>query len=113
MHLHPPSPPLLPPSSSTAPPPSHIYTLSLHDALPICLMQLRPAIATPRAEHVARQAFAVHAHEHVLLSGHVAFNQCEMILTRSEEHTSELQSRLHLVCRLLLEKKKKEVITQA
>src|SRR2546422_9627886 len=30
------------------------------------------------------------------------------ILTRSEEHTSELQSRLHLVCRLLLEKKKKK-----
>src|SRR2546429_3283774 len=29
---------------------------------------------------------------------------------RSEEHTSELQSRLHLVCRLLLEKKKKEII---
>src|SRR2546422_3064017 len=32
--------------------------------------------------------------------------------TRSEEHTSELQSRLHLVCRLLLEKKKKQVLTQ-
>src|SRR2546422_3846876 len=32
--------------------------------------------------------------------------------TRSEEHTSELQSRLHLVCRLLLEKKKKEQTTQ-
>src|SRR2546422_3181241 len=32
---------------------------------------------------------------------------------RSEEHTSELQSRLHLVCRLLLEKKKKTNITQA
>src|SRR5256884_2881732 len=31
---------------------------------------------------------------------------------RSEEHTSELQSRLHLVCRLLLEKKKKTIITQ-
>src|SRR2546422_6696394 len=31
----------------------------------------------------------------------------EPLLTRSEEHTSELQSRLHLVCRLLLEKKKK------
>src|SRR2546422_5627184 len=31
--------------------------------------------------------------------------------TRSEEHTSELQSRLHLVCRLLLEKKKKKLVT--
>src|SRR2546422_5194664 len=32
-----------------------------------------------------------------------------LIPTRSEEHTSELQSRLHLVCRLLLEKKKKKI----
>src|SRR2546429_5353859 len=32
---------------------------------------------------------------------------CSLRMTRSEEHTSELQSRLHLVCRLLLEKKKK------
>src|SRR5256884_5541299 len=35
----------------------------------------------------------------------------EELIARSEEHTSELQSRLHLVCRLLLEKKKKPVIT--
>src|SRR2546429_4863078 len=35
------------------------------------------------------------------------------IAFRSEEHTSELQSRLHLVCRLLLEKKKKTQITDA
>src|SRR5205809_2406775 len=34
------------------------------------------------------------------------------IFSRSEEHTSELQSRLHLVCRLLLEKKKKKKIQQ-
>src|SRR2546422_6820941 len=33
---------------------------------------------------------------------------CQMMLPRSEEHTSELQSRLHLVCRLLLEKKKRD-----
>src|SRR5256884_6950915 len=40
----------------------------------------------------------------------IAVSQCEKrsnALKRSEEHTSELQSRLHLVCRLLLEKKKK------
>src|SRR2546422_7123943 len=36
--------------------------------------------------------------------------QCQDL--RSEEHTSELQSRLHLVCRLLLEKKKKNIITK-
>src|SRR2546422_6925243 len=35
----------------------------------------------------------------------------QRVLRRSEEHTSELQSRLHLVCRLLLEKKKKQQIT--
>src|SRR5687768_17997627 len=34
---------------------------------------------------------------------------CRRRPTRSEEHTSELQSRLHLVCRLLLEKKKKKI----
>src|SRR2546422_4087450 len=34
-------------------------------------------------------------------------DQTEVLYVRSEEHTSELQSRLHLVCRLLLEKKKK------
>src|SRR2546422_5297109 len=34
------------------------------------------------------------------------FDQCQSFSARSEEHTSELQSRLHLVCRLLLEKKK-------
>src|SRR2546422_4224445 len=35
----------------------------------------------------------------------------EKLFRRSEEHTSELQSRLHLVCRLLLEKKKREIIS--
>src|SRR2546422_8076370 len=34
-----------------------------------------------------------------------------LVVARSEEHTSELQSRLHLVCRLLLEKKKKKTVT--
>src|SRR2546422_6148928 len=41
-------------------------------------------------------------------AGSFAFEQS----TRSEEHTSELQSRLHLVCRLLLEKKKEKIITR-
>src|SRR2546429_1618563 len=39
---------------------------------------------------------------------HQALISCEWARYRSEEHTSELQSRLHLVCRLLLEKKKKQ-----
>src|SRR2546422_3701192 len=40
--------------------------------------------------------------------GHGARRGMDAALRRSEEHTSELQSRLHLVCRLLLEKKKKQ-----
>src|SRR2546422_3201876 len=64
---------------------TEIYTLSLHDALPISF--LHPAMKK------ARQARAPVPIEHA-----DSF--------RSEEHTSELQSRLHLVCRLLLEKKK-------
>src|SRR2546422_7754614 len=42
----------------------------------------------------------------IACSGVAARPSCRNVLTRSEEHTSELQSRLHLVCRLLLEKKK-------
>src|SRR2546429_3018154 len=61
---------------------TEIYTLSLHDALPIS---------------VRRQCCIAHDGGDYTLRAH-----CK----RSEEHTSELQSRLHLVCRLLLEKKK-------
>src|SRR2546429_6864497 len=42
-----------------------------------------------------------------LVYAHLVGGQDEIVFDRSEEHTSELQSRLHLVCRLLLEKKKK------
>src|SRR5271157_6368439 len=61
---------------------TEIYTLSLHDALPICEWQNRPP-GTRWPSPPALSSFG-----------------------RSEEHTSELQSRPHLVCRLLLEKKK-------
>src|SRR2546422_5005351 len=79
---------------------TEIYTLSLHDALPICagwlactpLARSGEARATP---HPPKGG----AREHSTAGGALA--------PRSEEHTSELQSRLHLVCRLLLEKKKK------
>src|SRR5579884_4240423 len=63
---------------------TEIYTLSLHDALPICIRSTAarpPGSGSPDAT--------------------VRFDDA-----RSEEHTSELQSRGHLVCRLLLEKKK-------
>src|SRR3712207_9001700 len=49
---------------------------------------------------------AVHAHLHGVDPGHLRQRQHELCEARSEEHTSELQSRQYLVCRLLLEKKK-------
>src|SRR5690348_17436302 len=73
---------------------TEIYTLSLHDALPIW------------AIHRVRQQFGGGLHR-----GHrqgVLFRGGH----RSEEHTSELQSPVHLVCRLLLEKKKKNPTTK-
>src|SRR2546429_9516389 len=71
---------------------TEIYTLSLHDALPIC----------------AARALAVNLLKLKESSQKASARQKRLRLSapRSEEHTSELQSRLHLVCRLLLEKKK-------
>src|SRR5687768_18006981 len=86
-----------------------IYTLSLHDALPIFpAARDRSRCGAPRDHHpeprwdsgdsgragvVRRSAFSS------------ASPRSPIEAARSEEHTSELQSRLHLVCRLLLEKK--------
>src|SRR5437870_7540316 len=82
----------LPVFFSTDPPTPGISTLSLHDALPIFpeLRELRGAEDQERDDPDHDQ----------LLEPDVEH--------RSEEHTSELQSRGHLVCRLLLEKKKKK-----
>src|SRR6201989_3671659 len=64
---------------------TEIYTLSLHDALPISISSIAPhGAGGPRC--------------------------CRQRPSRSEEHTSELQSRRDLVCRLLLEKKNVEAI---
>src|SRR3989442_10308619 len=83
---------------------TEIYTLSLHDALPISGRQygdgFRAGDDRAAATKCARREFA---------AGSLRW-KCERLLhgeRRSEEHTSELQSRPHLVCRLLLEKKKK------
>src|SRR3712207_7153044 len=73
---------------------TEIYTLSLHDALPIC----HQARARPRGHPEPREARAARP----LWTGRVAVAD---EVNRSEEHTSELQSRQYLVCRLLLEKK--------
>src|SRR5690349_22107834 len=84
------------------PPPSKVSTFSLHDALPISRGGRQGTAAARRARRAAsaravrtEPADALPSGQHRLLDG------------RSEEHTSELQSRRDLVCRLLLEKKNK------
>src|SRR5690606_41993898 len=76
------------------PPTTEIYTLSLHDALPISIFQtgtdtevICHLVAKSREEGLCARLL-------------------DVLSQRSEEHTSELQSRENLVCRLLLEKKK-------
>src|SRR5690606_41731743 len=99
----------------TVPATPDIYTLSLHDALPI---------STTDVPGVGERAFYDDAGQ-IVASGETVFvaitasgvppeqlaDAAKIMLmnageTRSEEHTSELQSRENLVCRLLLEKKK-------
>src|SRR5207253_11326531 len=102
------------PFSFTSPPPSSFFTLSLHDALPILVLLIAcirgyispssflnlvaAAFSSPRTGPSLRTA---------LQSRRFPHPRGFFCTERSEEHTSELQSRGHLVCRLLLEKKKK------
>src|SRR3712207_9537634 len=72
---------------------TEIYTLSLHDALPIC-----PRVVPFRDALLGRGPTPHRGHRRRPRGPHAA--------RRSEEHTSELQSRQYLVCRLLLEKTK-------
>src|SRR5438067_13840731 len=90
-----------------APPTTEIYTLSLHDALPILPDLESGNILAKQLQYLAGADSA----------GIVLGTRVPIVLTsradpvrerRSEEHTSELQSRFDLVCRLLLEKKKKK-----
>src|SRR5258708_31048595 len=78
---------------------TEIYTLSLHDALPICLAADRRTSARLSACDM-RCVFGRRAKTHRITQAD------SLAEVRSEEHTSELQSPDHLVCRLLLEKKK-------
>src|SRR5438105_8173758 len=80
------------------PPTTEIYTLSLHDALPICGGAQGRDVIRHLPKRLSR------------LPGYCRMRRrvsCGRNHGRSEEHTSELQSRVDLVCRLLLEKKKK------
>src|SRR5699024_11852880 len=94
----------------TLPSPPAIYTLSLHDALPISGRDTRGLIRLHQFNKVEMVKFSDAEHSYDELEKMTA--DAEDILQklhlpyRSEEHTSELQSRFDLVCRLLLEKKK-------
>src|SRR3989442_3868820 len=83
---------------------TEIYTLSLHDALPIFteVKEQFPEIANEDMRRYWRRVVRMAALCHDL--GHLPFSHAAE-KQRSEEHTSELQSRPHLVCRLLLAKK--------
>src|SRR5205085_9960555 len=87
---------------------SEIYTLSLHDALPILLGASVSKLRSRRLSAMGKECL-----ESVVLRKRrrrLAYSPCSRIRRamrlRSEEHTSELQSQSNLVCRLLLEKKK-------
>src|SRR2546422_8093206 len=89
---------------------TEIYTLSLHDALPIStgkrLFSAPNSPWAPLVNMMATPMVAIMGIRCGELRRRRRRNTSTSIASRSEEHTSELQSRLHLVCRLLLEKKK-------
>src|SRR5687768_17989397 len=85
---------------------TEIYTLSLHDALPISATGTAPPRARSRPPAGSPAAGKPDADPKDRRQARPRW-YAPSAVPRSEEHTSELQSRLHLVCRLLLEKKKK------
>src|SRR5438445_3971633 len=83
------------------------YTLSLHDALPIS--HCKDVRAGPRSDmcrHEAGKELRVFRKDPCYALSQLF---ARFVAARSEEHTSELQSRQYLVCRLLLEKKKNKL----
>src|SRR5687768_18186447 len=98
---------------------TEIYTLSLHDALPICcsgtnhqdikdvekLVFLGDSVTVGTPPTTPNDFYRMRLEKEL--------KKKFPSLVRSEEHTSELQSRLHLVCRLLLEKKKTTMLRQS
>src|SRR3712207_8722825 len=90
---------------------TEIYTLSLHDALPIWIQSVEHLAGEPRGDRPpGERAEGDDSDERALEGADVGCDALrddpESRRVRSEEHTSELQSRQYLVCRLLLEKKK-------
>src|SRR2546421_8666802 len=96
------------------PAPTEIYTLSLHDALPISPSCSLKVVATETLSNTAstatpastsRSRSGIPSFSYMLRSSGSTSSRDFGTACRSEEHTSELQSRSDLVCRLLLEKK--------
>src|SRR5438132_3112773 len=91
---------------------TEIYTLSLHDALPIYLLLVREgSYSGARWRFVAGLGLVIGRYRLTLAEnpGVAGVGASYRMGVRSEEHTSELQSHSDLVCRLLLEKKKKNI----
>src|SRR5205823_14370516 len=91
-----------------APSTSYLYTLSLHDALPIfsaaCTYNIQEfGVFCNDNSHIKKPPVSRRFDLHL---SHLERTVSHVSLPRSEEHTSELQSLAYLVCRLLLEKKK-------
>src|SRR5690349_22634325 len=89
---------------------STIYTLSLHDALPIYRVDVGQAGAGGGRDDRAGPVVPVANVDQNPRPVHLDLAAEVVLDARSEEHTSELQSRRDLVCRLLLEKKKKHTV---
>src|SRR5207302_11334854 len=100
--------------SFNPPAPPELYTLSLHDALPISTLEHDEPLGFAGAR-IERLAFG-RRHQAIVVAGDEQHRPGRdpvddtLSFNRSEEHTSELQSRENLVCRLLLEKKKKTTL---
>src|SRR5207249_8686957 len=103
--------------SFTPPPTTHLYTLSLHDALPISWIIAHSRTTTGSMSMAMTRSVwctagsrchrpAISAKRRFMCTSVPPPRTPGLCRHRSEEHTSELQSRFDLVCRLLLEKKK-------
>src|SRR3712207_8684554 len=93
---------------------TEIYTLSLHDALPIWPTFRGWNSVTRDVEcWLVTHRWPLTGVSQVERARIMKQNLCSVQPLRSEEHTSELQSRQYLVCRLLLEKKKKKSYTNS
>src|SRR5690606_39927010 len=107
-----------PPFSFNRTSPTETYTLSLHDALPISFTaqlirsRLAPNLEWPVLHEISPLQPVGLYHfqaEWIPVTHSIPESHGILLQVRSEEHTSELQSRENLVCRLLLEKKKIEL----